>query len=297
MNYPKISIITPSYNQAKYLEQAILSVLGQNYPNLEYIIIDGGSTDGSVDIIKKYEDRLTYWVSEPDKGMYDALQKGFERTTGEIMGWLNSDDMLHRNSLYTIAEVFSLDGVRWVQGLPTAYDEYDRCIDVSSFKPWSKFKFWQGDYQWIQQESTYWHRDLWEEAGTYISQDYKYAGDMELWNRFFKYDKLYSLTALIGGYRRRSSNQLALEFLTDYIEEAEHILKNNIFDNLTHQTLREINKIKQRLKSINGGKRIKKILFGKSYRKLIKRLEKLYDYPSMIVYDRNKQKFFIKKST
>ena len=85
MNYPKISIITPSYNQAKYLEQTMLSILDQNYPNLEYIVIDGGSTDGSIDIIKKYEDRLTYWVSEPDNGLYHALQKGFEKTTGEIV--------------------------------------------------------------------------------------------------------------------------------------------------------------------------------------------------------------------
>ena len=165
MNYPKISIVTPSYNQAKYLEQTILSILDQNYPNLEYIIIDGGSTDGSVDIIKKYEYRLAYWVSETDKGLYHALQKGFERTTGEIMGWLNSDDMLHRNALFTIAEILSLENVKWIQGIPTFYDEYGRCIMAEPLKFWSKFQFWQGDFQWIQQESTYWHRDLWEKAG------------------------------------------------------------------------------------------------------------------------------------
>ena len=233
----------------------MLSILDQNYPNLEYIVIDGGSTDGSIDIIKKYEDRLTYWVSEPDNGLYHALQKGFEKTTGEIMGWLNSDDMLHKNTLFTVAEVFSLKNIKWIQGIPTTYDEYGRCVNVSSFKSWSKFKFWSGDFKWIQQESIYWHRDLWEKAGGYISQNYKYAGDMELWNRFFQYDKLYSITALVGGYRQRSSNQLALEFLSDYLKESEHILQSNIFDSFTQETLckiNRINKINKKLTNINN---------------------------------------------
>jgi glycosyltransferase involved in cell wall biosynthesis len=103
---PKISIVTPSFNQGSFLERAILSVLNQNYPNLEYIIIDGGSTDSSVDVIKKYEKHLAYWVSEPDKGQSDAFNKGFAKATGEIFYYLASDDILLPGVLHKVAELF-----------------------------------------------------------------------------------------------------------------------------------------------------------------------------------------------
>ena len=105
--WPKISIVTPSYNQAQYLEETIRSVLLQNYPNLEYIIIDGGSTDGSVAIIKKHEPWLTYWVSEKDQGQSHAINKGFNICTGDMMNWVNSDDFLLPNSLNKIALAYS----------------------------------------------------------------------------------------------------------------------------------------------------------------------------------------------
>ncbi|WP_293297031.1 glycosyltransferase family 2 protein [Pedobacter sp. UBA4863] len=105
-DWPKISIVTPSYNQGQYIEETILSILNQNYPNLEYIIIDGGSTDHTVEIIKKYEDRITYWVSEKDNGQSHAINKGFEKATGEIFAYLNSDDCYYPNTFWEIANTY-----------------------------------------------------------------------------------------------------------------------------------------------------------------------------------------------
>ena len=114
-DWPRISIVTPSYNQGKFLEETIRSVFLQGYPNLEYIIIDGGSTDNSIEIIKKYEPWLTYWVSEKDRGQSHAINKGFEHATGEIYGWLNSDDYFLPRALKAFAQASIKDknSVAW----------------------------------------------------------------------------------------------------------------------------------------------------------------------------------------
>jgi len=103
---PRISIVTPSFNQAAYLEKCIKSVLAQNYPNLEYIVMDGGSTDGSVEIIRRYESNITYWQSQPDGGQAAAIGEGFQRSTGRLLSWINSDDFLCKGALFRVAEAY-----------------------------------------------------------------------------------------------------------------------------------------------------------------------------------------------
>ena len=219
-DYIKITVVTPVFNQVDYIEQTLLSVLSQGYSNLEYIIIDGGSTDGTVDIIKKYESQISRWISEPDSGMYHALNKGFNMSTGSIMCWVNSDDILLPNSLSNMARLFNdLPEVSWIQGLNGFIDLQSRIINTDSPKKFSFLKFLNNDFKWIQQESTFWRRSLWETAGGKVDDNLKLAGDFELWFRFFQHEKLYNSKIPIGAWRRRKG-QLSSMHLDAYYEEA-----------------------------------------------------------------------------
>lgn len=230
---PKISIVTPSYNQGQFLEATIQSVLSQNYPNLEYIIIDGGSTDSSFEIIKKYSECLHFWCSEPDAGQYDAINKGFAHSTGEIMAWLNSDDMYFPWTLKTIASIMTeLPQVEWLTTLsPGFWDWYGFCKGFARIPGYSRDAFLDGRYlqwnrlsiNWIQQESTCWRRSLWEKSGSSLSTQFKLASDFDLWARFYEHADLYGTESPIGGFRWQSSQRS--RHIEQYASEAEQSLQ------------------------------------------------------------------------
>ena len=200
--WPKITLVTAVYNGEEYLEATIRSIVNQGYPNLEYIVVDDGSTDGTVGIIRKYEREMSCWFSQTNQGLFAALNAGFARSTGEIMGWLNSSDMLQVNGLFTVGSIFrELREVEWITGRPTKISATGMTIDVLPIPRWSRGRFLAGANKYVQQESTFWRRRLWEKAGGYVDPAYRAEGDFELWVRFFRHARLHSVNALIGGYR------------------------------------------------------------------------------------------------
>lgn len=180
--WPKISIVTPSFNQGRFLEETIRSVLLQNYPNLEYIVIDGGSTDGSVDLIKRYEPWLTAWVSEPDAGQSHAINKGLALSTGTIFNWINSDDMLSPNALHSIALSFKDCDV--VAGGCANFTEGvdEEHVKLSSGLVPSRMI--RGDSRTVFQQPAFWmRREGIQECGG-IDESLHYIFDLDLAVRF-----------------------------------------------------------------------------------------------------------------
>lgn len=228
--WPRISLVTAVRNGEKYLEATLRSIINQNYPNLEYIVIDGGSTDGTLHLIKKYEQHISYWTSEPDQGLFDALNKGFARSTGEIMGWLNASDMLQLNGLMVVGSVLrTFPDIEWITGRPTKFSPTGMTVNVWPPPHWTRLRFLAGANKYIQQESTYWRRSLWERAGGALSTKYRASGDFELWARFFRYAKLYTVDALIGGYRAHP-DALSLEDLQRYYRNCDEVVSRELQD-------------------------------------------------------------------
>jgi len=179
--WPRVSIVTPSYNQDQFIEETIRSVLLQGYPNLEYIVIDGGSTDDSVEIIKKYEPWLAYWVSEEDRGQSHAINKGFEHATGDIFAWLNSDDYYIQQALYNISVKFNSSN--WLLGIANIVDNHDKLASINPVAKSKKhidacFKLPTKKNFPTAQPAHFWSKEIWKEVG-FLNEKYHYCMDLD----------------------------------------------------------------------------------------------------------------------
>jgi glycosyltransferase involved in cell wall biosynthesis len=231
---PKISLVTPSFQQGRFLEDCIRSVLDQDYPNLEYFLMDGGSTDDSKKIIRRYAGRLTGWRSRADGGHMDAVQDGFHRSSGEIMGWLNSDDRLSPWALRVVAAVFQeFPLVDWITSrYPMVMNADGLVLAARRAEGFNAKAFYRGRNapfnprfysSMIQQESTFWRRGLWEKAGARVDSTLRVAGDFELWSRFFEHAELYTLDVPLGIFRIQPDSFSSREF-EPYMEVCRRVL-------------------------------------------------------------------------
>ena len=243
--WPRITIVTPSFNQAAFLEQAICSILSQAYPNLEYIVIDGGSTDGSQEIIRKYESYLSYWVTEPDSGQYHAINKGFARASGQIMGWLNSDDMHCPWTLRTVAEIMrDCPEVEWLTSLyPFTWDVKGFPCRINPKPGFNSRAILEGRYRggplnygFVQQESTFWRGDLWHRSGASVPLGYSLAGDFALWIKFAKVTELFGAPIPFAGFRFQPEQRSRA--VAEYEDEVSSILAE--VEDRRHSKLRDL---------------------------------------------------------
>ncbi len=177
-----VSIVTPSYNQARYLEETMRSVLEQDYPYIEYIVVDGGSTDDSVEIIQKYADRLAWWVSEKDRGQTDAINKGFARARGQVLAWINSDDTYQPGAVREAVEFLQQNPqVGLVYGDANYIDEHGRVIGRFPAAQTDYRRLRQG-YVHIPQQAAFFRADLWRKVGP-LDDSFYFAMDYDLWVR------------------------------------------------------------------------------------------------------------------
>jgi glycosyltransferase involved in cell wall biosynthesis len=208
-SWPRISVVTPSFNQAEFLERTLRSVLDQKYPNLEYIVIDGGSTDGSADIIRHYADRLAYWVSEADAGQTAAINKGLRRATGEWVAWQNSDDIYYQGVFHDLADAASRNPkAELIIGDMMLIDEHDHPLrDIRYVRPCYRGLLAEGMV--LTNQAAFWRRSLHEKVGL-LNEEYHYAFDYEWFLRLVQHAQVAHVARIWGGYRLHDKTKTSL---------------------------------------------------------------------------------------
>jgi glycosyltransferase involved in cell wall biosynthesis len=231
----KISIVTPSFNQNRFLEQSMRSVLRQEIGDLEYIVMDGGSTDGSMETIQRHADRLTHWESRPGLGCTGALQSALDGCHGEIIGWIHPGDELVPWALRVVEGIFStLPEVDWLTTVfPLEIDDGIRLVSAHDTYGYNADAFYRGQnaplspgffYCSIQRASTFWRRSLWERSGSRLGQDLHMAVDFELWARFFQHAHLFGAFVPLG-CARIPKDAFTAEECEKYLAECRTILR------------------------------------------------------------------------
>ncbi len=228
--WPKISIITASYNQGKFLEQTIRSVLLQNYPDPEFIIIDGASTDNSVEVIKKYDAWIKYWVSEPDAGQSDALNKGLKLATGEIIAWINSDDFYEKDAFFKIASIYMQSPFEFLCGACEMIDLQGKRIQRLFTKKITHntlIKYWKPHFC-PPQPSIFLQKKILDELG-HFNTDLKYAMDFDIWLRASKKYRFTIIDENISYYRVHTESKTGSEGgMRKFIPEWKMLIKKSL---------------------------------------------------------------------
>jgi glycosyltransferase involved in cell wall biosynthesis len=227
--YPRITIVTPALCGDAYLEATLRSVVYQDYPNLELIVIEDGASNERLRILEKYKAYFSWQRCPPGTELCAALNMAFSKSSGEILGWLEPGDMLHTNGLQVIGSVFAtFPDVDWITGRPFNFTPSGMPTGMKHLERWSRMRFLAGGNKYIHRDTTLWRRALWERAGGALATEYGLAGEFDLFVRFFRHARLYSVDALIGGYRTHPGN---------YSQPGHHRRYNQICDQIADREL------------------------------------------------------------
>lgn len=244
MDLPLISIITPSYNQGHFITQTIDSVLSQGYPNLEYWVIDGGSTDETVKILKSYGRKLQ-WVSEKDRGQTHAINKGLERAKGEVLAYLNSDDIYYPGTLEKVGRYFAdHQDTHWLTGSYEIIDQDGKPLSkqslVKKYKdfllPYYSYFLIKATNSIIPQPSTFWSREAYTKIGPF-TEKLRYCMDYDYWLRLGKYYHLHRISEILSGFRVHQDSKSTTGYHRQFAEELEVLKANggNLVDVALHK--------------------------------------------------------------